>query len=188
MTKGPTPTDTTRPATKAVRQLDARQIQDDPHWKEDFDVDWDATDYISRREFTRYLSLSSAGLALGTTGLAAYGSLPKTEPDHPRVELGRVDSYGLNTSTAFEYPEKGKYALLTRHDDGSFSAYSQKCPHLGCAVYYDSHEKILDCPCHEGFFDARTGDVISGPPQRGLNLVELEIVDGVVYAVGGGGH
>lgn len=162
--------------------------REQPHWQQDFSVDWDETDYISRREFTRYLGASSAALAVGTTALAAYGTTVSERRDFPRLSLGAAENYRRNSATPFEYPEKGRYALLTRHDDGSFSAYSQKCPHLGCAVYYNAEHKILDCPCHEGFFNARTGDVISGPPQRGLAVIELEIVDGEVFAVSGGGH
>ncbi|EYB67232.1 hypothetical protein DEIPH_ctg046orf0026 [Deinococcus phoenicis] len=179
---------TPKPATPAQKDRleDPRPRQ--PHWKTDFSVDWDATDYVSRREFTRFLGLSSAGLAAGTTLVAVAGSLPRQTPQAPRVRLGRVEDFPPGTSQAFEYPQKGQFSLLVRHDDGTFSAFGQKCPHLGCAVYYAPHSRKLECPCHEGFFNARTGDVISGPPQRGLNRVELELRDGEVWAVGGGGH
>ncbi|MFC3859904.1 ubiquinol-cytochrome c reductase iron-sulfur subunit [Deinococcus antarcticus] len=158
------------------------------HWKDDFSVDWDATEYVSRREFTRFLGLSGAGMALGTTVIAAAGSLKGAEREAQPVKIGRVEDFPLGSAKAFEFPQRGQYSLLVRHEDGSFSAYGQKCPHLGCAVYYEEKHKVLECPCHEGFFNARTGDVISGPPQRGLNVVELEIRDGEVWATGGGGH
>lgn len=171
---------------------DSRPLGDprrSPHWKTDFSVDWDATDYVSRREFTRFLGLSSAGMAVGTT-LAAVAASVGGRPDAAArpLRLGRVEDFPVGSSKAFEYPEKGQYSLLVRHEDGTFSAYGQKCPHLGCAVYYEHEKKLLECPCHEGFFDARTGDVISGPPQRGLNVVKLELRDGELWAVGGGGH
>jgi len=159
-----------------------------PHWQTDFSVDWDATDYVSRREFTRFLGLSSVGMAAGTTIAAAAASLKKPRPEAHPLQIGRVEDFPPGTSRAFEYPEKGQYSLLVRHEDGSFSAYGQKCPHLGCAVYYEHEKDVLECPCHEGFFNARTGDVISGPPQRGLNVVQLEVRDGELWAVGGGGH
>ncbi|MFC9462796.1 (2Fe-2S)-binding protein, partial [Streptomyces sp. NPDC056983] len=42
----------------------------------------------------------------------------------------------------------------------------------------------LYCPCHEGVFDARTGEVTAGPPPRGLPKVLLvEKADGSVWAV-----
>lgn len=158
------------------------------HWQDDFSVDWDATEYVSRREFTRFLGLSSVGMAAGTTLIAAASSIGKPEIQAQPLKIGRVDDFKPGTAKAFEYPKKGQYSLLVRHEDGTFSAYGQKCPHLGCAVYYEHHKKLLECPCHEGFFNAKTGEVISGPPQRGLNVVELEIKDDEVWAIGGGGH
>lgn len=159
------------------------------HWEDDFSVDWDTTEYVSRREFTRFLGLSSAGMALGTTVIAAAASLKGEEKgESPRVRVGRIADFPVGASKAFEYPRKGLYALLVRHEDGSFSAYSQKCPHLGCAVYYEHEKNVLECPCHEGFFNVKTGDVISGPPQRGLSVVNLEVTNDEVWAVGGGGH
>lgn len=158
------------------------------HWRDDFSVDWDATEYVSRREFTRFLGLSSAGMAVGTTLIAAAGSVSRAQREVTPLKIGRVDEFQPGTAKAFEFPQKGQFSLLVRHEDGSFSAYGQKCPHLGCAVYYAREKNVLECPCHEGFFNVKTGDVISGPPQRGLNVVELEIRDGEVWAVGGGGH
>lgn len=46
-------------------------------------------------------------------------------------------------------------------------------------------EGELYCPCHEGVFDARTGEVTAGPPPRGLPKVVLaEQTDGSIWAVG----
>lgn len=62
-------------------------------------------------------------------------------------------------------------------------AYSQKCTHLGCVVYPEGDE--LECPCHEGFFDIRTGEVLRGPPERPLEQIAVEVRDdGMVWALG----
>jgi Rieske Fe-S protein len=77
-----------------------------------------------------------------------------------------------------------------RAADGSYYAYGQKCTHLACPVYYETARSRLECPCHEGSFDAKTGGVLGGPPPRPLDRVELEVRDGSVWAVGrkAGGH
>lgn len=160
------------------------KTQQDPHWKADFSVDWDKTSYITRREFTRFLGLSSAALGLGSAILAVAGTVQQETTSHPEKEVASVDSLKPRGFLAFRYPEKDDHALLLRHEDGTFSAYSQKCPHLGCHVFFAEHTGKLECPCHEGFFDARSGDVLAGPPQRGLDRVKLEIREGVVYAIG----
>lgn len=157
----------------------------EPHWKKDFSVDWEETSYISRREFARYLALGSVLMAAGTTFLALRLGLPRTSTA-TRLKVADLDSVPPGGSLVFEYPVKGRFAILCRHADGNVAAFSQKCTHLGCAVYYAPESGKLECPCHEGFFDARTGDVLAGPPQRALPKVELEVVDGRIYAIGGG--
>ena len=45
-------------------------------------------------------------------------------------------------------------------------------------------ERVLDCPCHEGRFDATDGGVVHGPPPRPLPVIELEERSDGIYAVG----
>jgi Rieske Fe-S protein len=40
------------------------------------------------------------------------------------------------------------------------------------------------CPCHEGVFDARSGKVLEGPPQRPLGRIDVEVRKGTVWALG----
>ena len=69
--------------------------------------------------------------------------------------------------------------------DTEVVAFSQKCTHLGCVVYYEPDEQRWHCPCHEGNFEVRTGAVISGPPTRPLGRIDLEVRDdGMIWALG----
>lgn len=158
----------------------------EPHWKTDFSVDWEETSYITRREFTRFLALGSGAMAAGNLFLAVRGSIAGTPPAPKRFEIGTLKDLEAKPVMSFEYPEPGRHALLVRHEDGTLSAFSQRCPHLGCSVYFSEESRKLECPCHEGFFDARSGDVLAGPPQRGLARIEVEVMDGKIFAVGGG--
>ena len=158
----------------------------EPHWKTDFSVDWEKTSYITRREFTRFLALGSGAMAVGNVYLAVRSSFSSPRTEFPRLEVASVNALQPQRFKSFEYPDKGQHAILLRHIDGTFSAFSQRCPHLGCSVYFSEESQKLECPCHEGFFDAKTGDVLAGPPQRGLAAVKLEITDGKIYAVAGG--
>ena len=71
-----------------------------------------------------------------------------------------------------------------RLTDTEVVAFSQKCTHLGCVVFYETEERRWHCPCHEGNFEARTGAVISGPPTRPLGRIDLELRDDVIWAQG----
>jgi len=74
--------------------------------------------------------------------------------------------------------------ILVRTADGAYHAYGQKCTHLSCPVYYAREHQRLECPCHEGAFDAATGNVLYGPPPRPLDAIEVEMRDGQVWATG----
>ena len=71
--------------------------------------------------------------------------------------------------------------MLIRLNDGSWRAYEQKCTHLSCAVFYDPQTDKIQCPCHNGWFDARTGIVLQGPPPRPLPRLEVVIKGEEVY-------
>ncbi|MEZ4399665.1 MAG: ubiquinol-cytochrome c reductase iron-sulfur subunit [Kofleriaceae bacterium] len=68
-------------------------------------------------------------------------------------------------------------AWLRRTPDGSIAAYSAECPHKGCAVGYTPAAKRFECPCHSATFDI-DGKRLSGPAERGLDPLDLTVVDG----------
>ncbi len=39
---------------------------------------------------------------------------------------------------------------------------AKRCPHMGCALKWNSHEHSWDCPCHGSRFDA-DGRLLNGP-------------------------
>ena len=158
----------------------------EPHWKTDFSVDWEKTSYITRREFTRFLALGSGAMAVGNVYLAVRSSFASPPIQPPKLEITSLEALQIKGFQSFEYPTKGQHAILLQHEDGTFSAFSQRCPHLGCSVYFSQESQKLECPCHEGFFDAKTGDVLAGPPQRGLAEIKLEVTNGKIYAIAGG--
>jgi Rieske Fe-S protein len=66
---------------------------------------------------------------------------------------------------------------LTRSDvDGkpNVTAFTATCPHLGCAVEFDSAEDRYECPCHASAF-AKDGKRIFGPSLRGLDQLAVRI-------------
>jgi glycine/D-amino acid oxidase-like deaminating enzyme/nitrite reductase/ring-hydroxylating ferredoxin subunit len=66
-----------------------------------------------------------------------------------------------------------RYAVF-RCADGRLSAFSARCPHLGCAVRWSATEKSWDCPCHGSRFDSQTGAVLNGPAVTGLSACGFE--------------
>ncbi|MDZ7733222.1 MAG: Rieske (2Fe-2S) protein [Acidimicrobiia bacterium] len=81
-------------------------------------------------------------------------------------------------------PEATNDPAIFRLASGELVAWSQKCTHLGCVVFWESDGDELVCPCHEGFFDPRSGEPTAGPPERPLPRIEVEVRDdGMVWAL-----
>ena len=155
-----------------------------PIWKRDFPYEAAAEEEVTRREFARYLVAGAGALALGNVGLAAWTQLRTINEGEPRAIVD-AESIEVGGIYLFRYPTDADPAVLLRVSDTDVVAFSQKCTHLGCVVYYEADEHRWHCPCHEGNFEAETGAVISGPPLRPLGRIDAEIrEDGMIWALG----
>jgi Rieske Fe-S protein len=152
-------------------------------WHAEFPYHWDADDLVSRRHLLSLAVYTSGALFLSTAVLAALGSLrrPKTYPSQP---VARAADVPEGRALYFAYPEPDDQAVLLHLPGGQYVAYSQKCTHLSCSVYFQAERDRLYCPCHEGVFNPLTGDAVAGPPQRRLPQIRLRRDGDVLYAVG----
>ena len=155
-----------------------------PHQK-DFPYDRDEEAQVTRREFCNFLGLTSAALFAGAAGFAGKAAFDarQTESFAPEKIEG-AELLAPGSSLNFRYPTGRDTAILIRTQDGSYHAFGQKCTHLSCPVYFDQENQRLECPCHEGAFDAQSGDVLHGPPPRPLDVVSLEVRGNEVWAIG----
>jgi len=154
-------------------------------YQAEFPYERDEEAQVTRREFCNFLGLTSAALLVGAAGFAAKAAVDAREAvSLPVARLGDAETLARNSSLNFNYPTERDSAILIRTADGAYHAYGQKCTHLSCPVYYSRDHQRLECPCHEGAFDATTGNVLYGPPPRALDAIELETRDGQVWATG----
>src|ERR1041385_2038329 len=151
----------------------------------EFPYERDEEAQVTRREFCNFLGLTSAALFVGAAGFAAKAALNARQSEWltPAIIKG-AGALAPNSSLNFNFPTERDSAILVRTADGAYHAYGQKCTHLSCPVYYSRDHQRLECPCHEGAFDAATGDVLYGPPPRALAAIEIEQRDGQVWATG----
>jgi Rieske Fe-S protein len=151
----------------------------------DFPYERDEEAQVTRREFCNFLGLTSAALFAGAAGFATKAALDARKSETlPATPIAGAETLAPNTSLNFNYPTERDSAILVRTADGAYHAYGQKCTHLSCPVYYARDHQRLECPCHEGAFDAATGHVLYGPPPRALDAIDLEMRDGQVWATG----
>lgn len=142
-------------------------------WQAEFSINTADEQYINRRQFTKFLALTSLGMFAGNVGIEVRSTLdtPPVFPEKTVCLAGEVPVGGVKL---FRYPTEQDACILIRPSAESYVAYSQKCTHLSCAVYYAREKNRLECPCHEGYFSVNTGAVLQGPPPRPLPRVVLE--------------
>lgn len=147
----------------------------------DFPIERIEAEHVSRREFAKFLCLVSGGMAVGSGWVAVKDRIfpPfRFEGDYFVCRKADVPPGGTHSFVV----EGSRIPFILIHlNDGSFRAYEQKCTHLACAVFYSPEQDKIECPCHHGFFDARNGNVLAGPPPRPLPHLEVVIKDEDIY-------
>lgn len=163
---------------------DGRPLSEQPRWRQDFPIDWPRDEYVSRRDFTKFLALTSLAFVVGQFWILLQNAWRTRRGTLPIVAIARVTDVPVAGSKLFTYPDESSHAILIRLAEDRFVAYDQQCTHLLCPVIAQPEQGRLHCPCHNGNFDLETGRVLSGPPERPLPQIELSIRNGVVYATG----
>lgn len=179
------PTNLSETINRVMRDENEVRVATAPHQR-DFPYDRDEEAQVTRREFCNFLGLTSAALFVCAAGFATKAAIDgrSTEKFIP-AKIEGAETLAPGTSLNFRYPTEKESAILVRSLDGNYNAFGQKCTHLSCPVYFERAHQRLECPCHEGAFDARTGDVIYGPPPRSLDRLQLELREnGEVWATG----
>ncbi|TWU45860.1 Arsenite oxidase subunit AioB precursor [Novipirellula aureliae] len=159
---------------------DGRSEAEQPKWRQDFPIDVEADEYGARRDFTKFMVLTSFAFAFGQFWIVLQSlfRVKKTE----EKQIAMVDDMKVGQAKTFHYPTDRDPCLLIRQTAETFVAYSNQCTHLMCPVRPDVKNDRLHCPCHEGYFEASTGRPLAGPPRRPLPKIQLRIADGIVYA------
>lgn len=145
---------------------------------------------LSRRAFLSFIAKSLSGLAALAVGVPGLGHLLAplrartgagkeyhplgytfgfTEKDEPRLVFFKEKS-----RDGWEEVELQRSAWVVRTGPQEVKALSPICPHLGCAVGWDSYKKRFACPCHNSVFD-RAGRVVSGPAPRPMDALPTKV-------------
>ncbi len=148
-------------------------------------------DNVSREDDLKYNRRAFLKTAVGTSVALGVATIPFSvkamlgvEKDYERVEIAKLADLPEGDSVVFNYPTEKDPAILVHTVNGDLKAYNSACTHLMCPVFYEKEQDVLLCPCHAGYFDVNNGHPTAGPPQRELPLIEIEVDNGIVYAVG----
>jgi cytochrome b6-f complex iron-sulfur subunit len=137
-------------------------------------------DALPLADFDRRTFLDAL-LAVGFVSTAAAIAYPVSrflvppaggEPATASVAAGRVGALPLNSAAIFKFGSRP--GVLVRTMDGDVRAFSAVCTHLECTVQFKQDTSQLWCACHNGTYDLG-GNVVSGPPPRGLEQFVVNI-------------
>jgi Rieske Fe-S protein len=163
---------------------DGKPQSEQPRWRKDFPIDWPEDHYIARRDFTKFLVLTSLAFTVGQFWIGFQNILRRRRGAPPLRFIAEADKIPVGGALGFSYPDEHDQCVLVRLDHSTFAAFSQECTHLSCSVVPDPENQCFRCPCHEGQFEIATGRPMAGPPRRPLVRVKLEFQQGGVYASG----
>ena len=141
---------------------------------------------LSRRDFIKMVNwvLGITGISIIISPVIAY-FWPKNLQETPAdpVSAGPVETLSIGESITVPF---GRYPALVINTPQGLRAYSAVCTHFACVCKWDPDKNQIACPCHEGYFDPLTGDVISGPPPTGLHPFNVDLVNGEIFVSAGG--
>jgi Rieske Fe-S protein len=153
-----------------------------PLWQDEFSVFTADERYVNRRQFTKFLTLTSFAMLAGNLWILVR-SWVHHAPAYPAQTIAALEEVPVGGVKLFSYPTAQDPCILVRTAADAYVAYSQKCTHLSCAVYWAPGRNQLACPCHEGFFAIGDGSPQQGPPRRALPRVVLERKGGQLVAI-----
>lgn len=158
------------------------------NWKKDFPILKQQASNVSRRDFAKFLTLVSGGLMVGSGLVAAKAYiLPKEEVEGEHF-VCKKDEIPVGGTRAFVIEGSSIPYILIHLESGEFKAYEQKCTHLSCSVFYKPGTDVIYCPCHNGSFDAKTGEVLAGPPPRALPNLEVFLMGNDIFVKASSGE
>jgi len=155
-----------------------------PAWRQDFPIDWPQDQYVERRDFMKFMVLTSFAFTAGQFWIGLQSWWRKRQGGAPIRRIAALDEIRVGGTLVFTYPDDHDPCVLVRLSPAEYVAYSQKCTHLSCAVVPRPEQGVLHCPCHDGVFDLRSGRPTAGPPRRPLPRVVLDIRGRDIYATG----
>jgi quinol---cytochrome c reductase iron-sulfur subunit, bacillus type len=142
---------------------------------------------LKRRGFLSAAIYTLGSLILGALGgsagaylLGSSGDEKRNEwtdaGDLPELRVGspQAITFHRNRLDGWKVQNEKANAWVVLNPNGTLTAFSPLCTHLGCAYQWKDKEKQFSCPCHGSAF-SQTGAVIAGPAARPLDKYSIKV-------------
>src|SRR3954451_18522661 len=104
---GTTPADAYSPVRdpeQITRPPDGRPMHHQPQWRKDFPIDWPQDVYVARRDFAKFMGLTSAAFAIGQLWIGMQNVWRKHPGDPPVRKIASLSALPLGGTLIFQYP------------------------------------------------------------------------------------
>jgi cytochrome b6-f complex iron-sulfur subunit len=140
---------------------------------------------MNRREFVRWMTISSVASSLPVAIAACHSQPPASQaPSSPSSDgfqtagttaaldkEGQIFNKGLASGPVLVIRDRAK--------NNQVIAVNPTCPHAGCAVAWTADQNAFVCPCHASKF-AADGSVLQGPAKTALATYSTKIAGDAV--------
>lgn len=109
---------------------DFRPAELQPAWRQDFPIDWPQDQYVERRDFVKFLVLTSFALTVGQFWIAGENWLRRRLGFAEARRIASLATLPVGGVVVFNYPADHNPCVLVRLGERELVAYSQKCTHL----------------------------------------------------------
>src|SRR5262245_55626430 len=93
---------------------DRRESEQQPKWRRDFPIDIPEDDYVARRDFTKFLVLTSLAFVVGQFWIAVQNAWRRAQGKPRIARIARLNDIPVGGAVAFRYPRADDPALLVR--------------------------------------------------------------------------
>src|SRR5215208_6488984 len=83
-----------------------------PAWRQDFPIDWPQDLYVERRDFMKFLVLTSAAFTLGQVWIAVQNWYRKRTGQPAMQRIAAVGDLAVGAAIVFSYPDEHEPCLL----------------------------------------------------------------------------
>src|SRR6187401_2202898 len=85
---------------------DFSPVEEQPAWRQDFPIDWPQDLYVERRDFVKFLVMTSGAFTLGQVLIGVQNWYRKRAGKPAMQRIASVDDLAVGAALVFTYPDE----------------------------------------------------------------------------------